>query len=121
VTVRIKRIYHPPEKADGLRVLVDGMWPRGIKKDEAQIDLWLKDIAPSAVLRQWFGHRPERWERFQQRYRAELSNNPAIVELQTLLEKRRRVTLLYAARDEDHNHAVVLADYLTMKRRHRGV
>ena len=112
MNIGIKRIYEPARKADGMRILVDRMWPRGIKKDEAGIDLWLKEVAPRTSLRRWFDHKPERWDTFRQRYVAELSNNAAITELRDLLKKRRRVTLLYSARDTDHNQAVVLAEYL---------
>ena len=107
MAVRIKRIYEPASENDGLRILVDRVWPRGISRYDAQIDSWDKEIAPSTELRKWFGHRPERWKEFQQRYRAELKANTALDELRALT-RRRRVTLLYAARDTDHNHAVVL-------------
>lgn len=109
--IRIKRAYEPPERGDGARVLVDRLWPRGLKKDAASLTLWLKDIAPSASLRQWFGHDPARWREFGRRYRAELSHNAALGQLGALLA-RGPVTLLYAAHDEKHNNAIVLADYL---------
>jgi uncharacterized protein YeaO (DUF488 family) len=110
--LRLKRVYDPPADADGARVLVDRLWPRGVKKEEAHLALWLKDVAPSAELRQWFGHDPERFAEFSRRYRAELSGNAAIGEIEALLRKGR-VTLLYGAKDETHNQAVVLADYLS--------
>jgi uncharacterized protein YeaO (DUF488 family) len=104
--VRIKRIYEPAEAGDGLRVLVDRLWPRGVSK--AAIDLWLKEVAPSTGLRRWFDHRPDRWAEFQRRYQIELAQNPAIARLRDLAG-RSDLTLLYAAKDETHNHAVVLA------------
>jgi uncharacterized protein YeaO (DUF488 family) len=106
--IRIKRAYDPPASGDGLRVLVDRLWPRGLKRQEAKIDLWLKDIAPSADLRRWFGHDPARWAEFQERYRAELAGNPALDELRAMARQRKRVTLLFAARDVEHNNAIVL-------------
>jgi len=108
--MKLKRVYLPVENSDGYRVLVDGLWPRGLKKDEARIDEWLKEIAPSAGLRQWFGHAIERWPEFSARYRAELSNARAIAHLDRLrrLDKNGVVTLLFAARDELHNNAVVV-------------
>lgn len=108
----IKRVYEQPAKDDGLRVLVDRLWPRGLKKEEAAVDLWLKDIAPSAKLRRWFGHDARKWPEFRRRYRSELGDRKD--EIATL---RRRggnepVTLLYGARDEAHNQAVVLKEFI---------
>jgi uncharacterized protein YeaO (DUF488 family) len=120
MSVAIKRIYEPASRSDGTRILVDRMWPRGIKKESAKIDLWLKDVAPSTALRTWFGHKPERWEKFRERYLAELSGNSALAELRDLTKKRSRVTLLYSARDEDHNQAVVLAGDLNKSPRRKG-
>jgi uncharacterized protein YeaO (DUF488 family) len=111
MTIEIKRIYEPAARTDGVRVLVDRLWPRGIKKDDARIDLWLKEVAPTTSLRRWFDHRPERWDRFRERYVAELSNNPSLAELRNLA-KKKRITLIYSARDADHNQAVVLAEHL---------
>jgi uncharacterized protein YeaO (DUF488 family)/tellurite resistance-related uncharacterized protein len=108
--IRIKRVYEPAEPGDGVRVLVDRLWPRGLKKADARIDLWLRDVAPSPELRRWFGHRPDRWQAFRERYEAELAHNPAVAELPRATE--RPVTLLYAAKDEAHNHARVLLDHL---------
>lgn len=111
-TVRLKRVYEPPSAEDGARVLVDRLWPRGLRKEDAELTVWLKDIAPSAELRRWFGHDPARWTEFIGRYRAELAaNTPAVRHLQDLV-KRGPVTLLYGARDTAHNHALVLSDYL---------
>jgi uncharacterized protein YeaO (DUF488 family) len=106
--VRVKRAYDPPAADDGVRVLVDRLWPRGLKRDEAVIDLWLKDVAPSADLRRWFGHDPARWAGFQDRYRAELAGNAALDRLLALAKRDKRVTLLYGAKDTEHNNAVVL-------------
>jgi uncharacterized protein YeaO (DUF488 family) len=109
---KIKRIYHASKSGDGCRVLVDRVWPRGLSKREAKIDLWLRDIAPSAELRQWFGHAPRRWDAFRRRYFEELDAMPETVAL--LCDKLRRgeVTLLYGARDQQHNNAVALGEYL---------
>jgi uncharacterized protein YeaO (DUF488 family) len=110
--IRIKRIYDPPDRKDGARVLVDRLWPRGVRKEAAALTLWLKDIAPSDELRRWFGHDPARFAEFSRRYRAELAaNSDAVDRLRDLL-KAGPVTLLYAARDTEHNEARVLAEYL---------
>jgi uncharacterized protein YeaO (DUF488 family) len=106
--VRVKRCYDPPAADDGVRVLVDRLWPRGLKRDEAGINIWLKDVAPSADLRRWFGHDPARWASFQDRYRAELAGSAALDKLLALAKGGERVTLLYGARDTEHNNAVVL-------------
>jgi len=106
--VGIKRAYDSPSPDDGFRVLVDRLWPRGLTKEEAKIDLWLKDVSPSAGLRHWFGHDPARWPEFQERYRAELEENPALGELLAVVRKYKRATLLFAAKDTKHNNAVVL-------------
>jgi len=111
--IRLKRIYAPAaEPDDGFRILVDRLWPRGMSKARADLALWCKDAAPSTELRQWFGHAPDRWAAFQERYRAELhANEAALAPLRDLL-RRGSVTLLYAARDEQHNEAVVLRAFL---------
>lgn len=110
--IRVKRIYDPPDATDGARVLVDRLWPRGMRKERAKLTLWLKEIAPSDELRRWFGHDPARFVEFARRYRGELSaNSEAVARLEDLV-KSGRVTLLYAAHDEEHNEARVLADYL---------
>lgn len=110
--VQLKRAYDSPSAHDGLRILVDRIWPRGVRKAQARIDLWLKDIAPSTALRQWFGHDPARWSVFRRRYRAELKRQPeAVAQLQALARKGR-ITLVFGARDERHNQAVVLNDLL---------
>lgn len=111
-TVRIKRIYEPPAAEDGLRILVDRIWPRGLSKQKAKLDYWQKDIAPSTALRKWFAHKPEHWAEFRRRYSAELAANPALAELKARL-KNHRATLLYGARDTEHNQAVVLVAFLS--------
>jgi uncharacterized protein YeaO (DUF488 family) len=111
MTFQIKRIYEPATRSDGARVLVDRLWPRGVRKSNAHIDHWMKDVAPSPRLRIWFGHRPERFAEFKKRYVKELTGNPELAELRRL-GKGRLVTLLYGARDPDVNHAVVLASVL---------
>ncbi len=111
--LRIKRIYDPVDPEDGFRVLIDRLWPRGLSKEKAKIDLWLKEIAPSTELRQWFHHEPERWDEFRQKYLQELDQHPeAVARLHELITSRR-ITLLFAARDTEHNHALVLRDYLS--------
>jgi uncharacterized protein YeaO (DUF488 family) len=110
--IALKRIYEPPSPTDGRRILVDRLWPRGVSKAKAHIDVWMKDVAPSTELRRWFDHRPERWPEFRRRYVDELKSNP---ELRTLrdMAAAEPVTLLYAARDTTHNEAVVLAEQLS--------
>src|ERR1700742_2164073 len=113
MTVRIQRVYDEPAADDGYRVLVDRLWPRGVSKQQAQLDEWLKDVAPSPELRTWFGHKPERFAEFKARYEAELRTNPAVGELRELIKNEDTVTLLYGARDPRINHAAVLRDYLS--------
>lgn len=110
--IRIKRVYDPPDASDGTRVLVDRLWPRGVRKENAGLTCWLKAIAPSPGLRAWFGHDPQRYGEFARRYRAELAGNKDEVTRLEELVKQGAVTLVYAAHDQDHNHALVLADYL---------
>jgi uncharacterized protein YeaO (DUF488 family) len=112
VDIRTKRVYDPPDAEDGARVLVDRLWPRGVRKEAATLTLWLQDIAPSTELRQWFGHDPARWPEFVRRYHSELAANPVAVIRLGDLAKAGRVTLLYGARDAAHNHALALANYL---------
>ncbi|RWM99162.1 MAG: DUF488 domain-containing protein [Mesorhizobium sp.] len=110
--VAVKRVYEAPERSDGQRVLVDRVWPRGVSKKDAALDLWLKKIAPSTELRKWFGHDLERWPEFQKRYCAELDGNEeAVAHLRELL-RHGKVTLLFGAHDEAHNNAVALMGYL---------
>ncbi|MBL8882819.1 MAG: DUF488 family protein [Hyphomicrobium sp.] len=114
MTVFLKRAYAPPAAEDGMRVLVDRLWPRGLSKDEARIDIWMKEIAPSTALRRWFNHDPAKWQAFQQKYIKELEGSAALDELRRLV-RRCRITLLFAARDEEHNNAVVLQSLLKTK------
>ncbi len=109
--VRIKRAYEPSLPEDRQRVLVDRLWPRGLSKQDLADVIWLRDVAPSADLRKWFGHKPERWPEFRRRYFAELGVNPAIQTLRDLMAAGP-VTLIYGAHDEIHNQAVALAEYL---------
>jgi len=110
--VRLKRAYLPPSHDDGARVLVDRLWPRGLSKDAAAIDLWLKDVAPSTELRRWYGHDPNRWLEFQNRYREELAKKDAALEILARIARDGDLTLVYAARDERRNHALVIRDKL---------
>ena len=114
--LQIKRVYEPRSPGDGQRVLVDRVWPRGLGKEKLGDATWLKDVAPSTDLRKWFNHRPERWKQFCARYAAELDRNrDAITKLRAICE-RGPVTLLYSARDKDHNQALALAEYLAAHR-----
>jgi uncharacterized protein YeaO (DUF488 family) len=111
--VRVKRVYERAEKGDGWRVLVDRLWPRGMTKEAAKADVWMKDAAPSDELRKWFGHEPEKWAAFQKRYRAELADKKAMIaELKKMEKEHGTLTLIYGAKDEEHNQAVVLAEFL---------
>jgi uncharacterized protein YeaO (DUF488 family) len=110
-SIEIKRAYEPPSPKDGKRILVDRLWPRGVRKDAAALDLWSKDIAPTTALRKWFDHRPDRFAEFKQRYRDELRSNPAVSEVLKQIG-RSKATLVYAAHDTEVNHAVELADFL---------
>ncbi len=110
--LRIKRIYDAPVRSDGFRLLVDRLWPRGISKKRAKLSDWMPELAPSAELRKWFGHDPERWSEFRQRYRAELARKPSLINLIRERSLDGRVTLLYAARDPTHNHALVLRQFI---------
>lgn len=113
LNIRCRRIYESRCAEDGLRVLVDRLWPRGLRKDEAALDCWPREIAPSAELRRWFGHDPARWVEFRRRYRAELDAHPGpVAELLVRAREAGAMTLLFAARDTQHNHALVLKDYL---------
>lgn len=115
--IRIARVYEAPGKSDGWRVLVDRLWPRGLKKEDAKADEWMKEIGPSDGLRKWFGHEPERWAEFQKRYRAELAKKKDLVaRIRQLEQQHGTVTLLFGSKDEEHNQAVVLRDVLKAKR-----
>ena len=110
--LKIKRVYEKPEPGDGTRILVDRLWPRGLSKAKAKLDLWLKEIAPSTELRKWFGHDPKKWRSFGARYGSELKNHADQIELIKSRAGVGTVTLLYAARDQEHNEAVVLKEVL---------
>ena len=111
--VRVKRVYEKASKDDGWRVLVDRLWPRGLTKEKVRADVWVKDVAPSDALRKWFGHEPEKWTAFQKKYRAELAKKKLLVEELRKMEKEHgTLTLLYGAKDEEHNQAVALAEVL---------
>ena len=115
MTVVIKRVYEPPSRSDGTRVLVDRLWPRGVAKDRAAIDEWLRDLAPSDELRRWFHARPDHWQDFRKKYLKELSQPEAeasLLKLYRLVHKRKRLTLLYASKNETRNNAVVLKELL---------
>lgn len=111
--IRIKRAYLAPSPHDGVRVLVDRLWPRGVRKSDAAIDRWVKDIAPSTELRRWFGHDPARWDEFERRYSVELSKDADLLNELRDIAKKGTLTLVYSAHDEAHNQAVVLRDVLT--------
>ena len=120
--IQLKRVYDPPDSHDGRRFLVERLWPRGMKKESLAMEGWLKDVAPSDSLRQWFGHEPAKWQEFRLRYTAELEHNPAAWE--PLLDAARQgiVTLLYSTHDQEHNNALVLREFLEgqIKRRLRS-
>jgi uncharacterized protein YeaO (DUF488 family) len=115
--IRVKRVYEAPSRKDGFRILVDRLWPRGLTKERAAVDLWLKDVAPSAELRKWFGHEPARWNQFQTRYRKELTKNKSALAQLRQKAGDRTVTLVYGARDEEHNEALVLKKILEARTR----
>lgn len=120
--IQIKRVYDSADTEDGKRILVDRLWPRGLSKEKAAIDLWEKDVAPSVSLRKWFGHDPDKFDDFRNKYREELENNPAVKYLEDMIHdlgKVKRVTLLFAAKDEIHNQAAVLKEYLEEDRKRK--
>jgi len=112
VTIRIKRVYEEPEEADGRRVLVDRLWARGLSKEKAKIDVWVKEIAPSTELRRWYGHAPGKWPEFKTRYAAELEANPTCVEDLLAEVQAGTVTFLYSSKEERLNNAVALKEYI---------
>jgi uncharacterized protein YeaO (DUF488 family) len=113
--VKIKRVYEEPKKSDGKRILVDRLWPRGLTKAEVKVDLWLKEIAPSTALRKWFSHEPSKWEEFKKRYSVELEKNNEQISLLEREVSEGKVTLVYGAKDQEHNGAVVLREFLEHK------
>lgn len=120
--VRLKRVYEPKASDDGVRILVDRLWPRGLSREAAALDGWMKELAPSAALRRWFGHRAERWDEFVQRYREELSSSDALSSLNELsgFARKGALTLLYSASDEQRNQAIVLAEVLRQRAKGKG-
>jgi uncharacterized protein YeaO (DUF488 family) len=115
--IQLKRVYEKPSRKDGLRILVDRLWPRGLTKEQAALKLWLKDVAPSTELRKWFGHDPAKWKQFQTRYRKELGENKDALKRLKQMIKEHTVTLVYGARDEEHNEAIVLKKILDARKR----
>lgn len=114
--IKLKRVYQGYDKEDGFRILVDRLWPRGLSKNKAHVDLWLKEVAPSTELRQWFNHDPQKWQSFQKKYATELEGKKESLEqLKTLYHQHPTITLLYGAKDEEHNQAVALQTYLKHK------
>lgn len=109
---KLKRVYEKSEKKDGIRVLVDRLWPRGLSKEKAKIDKWMKEISPSEPLRKWFAHKQEHWQEFKKRYNEELSDNSGILKELKVLAKNETITLLYASKDKERNNACVLFEYL---------
>jgi uncharacterized protein YeaO (DUF488 family) len=111
--IRLKRVYEAPDKKDGWRVLVDRLWPRGLTKEKAGVDVWMKEIAPSDALRKWFGHKPEKWTAFEKKYRTELKTKKDLLqELRKMEKEHRTVTLLFGRKDEKQNQAVIIASLL---------
>ena len=114
MSIKIKRVYEKPEKTDGFRILVDRLWPRGLTKEKTAADLWLKEIAPSTELRKWFGHDPDKWPEFKKKYLEELKENKEPVSiLKGYVKKETAVTLLYGAKDEVHNEALVIKEFIS--------
>lgn len=118
-TIHIKRIYSGAAKSDGVRILVDRLWPRGIKKEAAQVVEWAKDIAPTTELREWYGHDVDRWMEFQKKYKSELKHNEAANAFVEKYQQEKLLTLVYATKDEEHTHALVLKDWLDHEFRSR--
>jgi uncharacterized protein YeaO (DUF488 family) len=121
MAIKLKRVYEPPSERDGYRILVDSLWPRGLSEESAHIDLWLRRIAPTTELRKWYGHDIDKWPEFQERYRDELSKHEELLDLIRDIERHRKaVTLLFGAKDEEHNEANVLVNVLGNKPTPRG-
>jgi uncharacterized protein YeaO (DUF488 family) len=116
MNIKIKRVYEQPDKGDGVRILVDRLWPRGLTKEKASVDLWLKEIAPSTELRKWFGHDPDKWKSFRGRYETEIRHKDDLVKVLNQKAREGMITLLYGARDEKHNEALVLKRFLEKNR-----
>ena len=114
--IKLKRVYEVPSKEDDFRILVERLWPRGLTKDRAKVDLWLKDVAPSPELREWFGHDPEKWEEFRKRYYEELKLKKELLNLLKQKAKEGTVTFVFASRDEEHNNALALKEFIESAR-----
>jgi uncharacterized protein YeaO (DUF488 family) len=112
MAIKIKRAYEPPSKSDGTRILIDGLWPRGVSREKAAIAEWMKEVAVSAALRKWFSHDPAKWPEFKKRYRAELAGKPAAAARLREMARHGTLTIVYAAKDEERNNAVVLKEFL---------
>lgn len=112
ISIKIKRVYDKYEESDGFRILVDRLWPRGLKKKEAKVDLWFKEIAPTDELRKWFAHDPSKWDEFKKKYEEEIKKNENLNKLIKIIIEKKNVTLLYSAKDREHNNAVVLKNIL---------
>lgn len=110
--IKIKRVYDQSSKEDGFRILVDRLWPRGVNKEDAAIEAWVKNVAPTTALRKWFGHDPELWEQFKQKYKVELAKNKSVAEFLENYKHLKKITLIYAALDKEHTHALILQDFL---------
>lgn len=122
LSIRLKRTYEVPDETDGFRILVDRLWPRGVKKERARIDLWFRDVAPSNELRKWSGHDPAKWGEFKNRYYQELDDHPELIDLLWhKIQEEGKVTLVYSAKDEEHNNAVALKEYLIAKAPQSGM
>ena len=119
MTIKVKRVYDQPAPEDGYRVLVDRLWPRGLSKESAHVDLWMRDVAPTTELRKWYGHEVSKWLEFRQRYEKELAQHGELLDLVRDIEHHRKtVTILFGARDQEHNEATVLTEVLKHRRRH---
>lgn len=112
MSITLKRVYEKPAVADGKRILVDRLWPRGLTKEKAKVDIWLKEIAPSTELRKWFNHEPSKWPQFKKRFRTEMHNNTATLSVLKEFLANGKATVVYGAKDEEHNEAVVIKEYL---------
>jgi uncharacterized protein YeaO (DUF488 family) len=119
--IQVKRAYEPPSKKDGARFLVERLWPRGVKKENLEVEVWLKEVAPSSELRQWFQHDPAKWREFRQRYFRELEKHPDAWQPLLARARRGRVTLVYSAHDTEHNNSVALKEFLEIKMKSKGV
>lgn len=113
--LKLKRAYDPPERSDGFRILVDRLWPRGLKKEDARLDAWMKEVSPSPALRKWFDHDPGKWQAFSEAYRQELDHAEGAERLLAILEEHPTVTLVYGAKDTEHTHALVLKQFLASR------